>query len=100
MHNPVRYYELSAKADQDIDEIFEYTEKEFGFDQAVKYVSEFESAFQLITEFPESGKKRNEIKKGLRSFPISSHIIFYRIFKNKIRIVRVLHGIRDLPNFI
>jgi len=96
----VRYYELSTKADHDIDDIFDYTEKEFGFDQAVKYVSELEPVFQLIANYPKSGKKRDEIKIGLRSFPISSHIIFYRIFKHKIRIVRVLHGSRDLPNFI
>jgi len=94
----LKYYELSAKADHDIGSIFDYTEKEFDFNQAVKYVSEFEPVFQLIAAFLESGKKRDEIKIRLRSFPISSHIIFYRIFKQKIRIVRVLHGSRDLPN--
>lgn len=30
----------------------------------------------------------------------NSHIIFYRICTDHIRIVRVLHGSRDLPQFL
>ncbi|MDN5212812.1 type II toxin-antitoxin system RelE/ParE family toxin [Fulvivirgaceae bacterium BMA12] len=66
-----RFYELSAEADQDIDAIFDYTEIEFGFDQAVKYVSEFEDFFEQLLHNDELGKKRDEIKAGLRSFPKS-----------------------------
>lgn len=96
----VRFYELSEKADQDIDDIFVFTENKFGTDQAVTYVSEFDDVFKLLSTHPNSGKMRNEIKTGLRSFPHSSHMIFYRIFEDKIRIVRILHGSRDLPNFL
>ncbi len=100
MPGSVLFYELSEKADQDIDDIYVFTENKFGVDQAVTYVSEFDAVFKLLTTHPESGRKRNEIKTGLRSFPHSSHVIFYRIFEDKIRIVRILHGSRDLPDFI
>ncbi|MDP4680028.1 MAG: type II toxin-antitoxin system RelE/ParE family toxin [Cyclobacteriaceae bacterium] len=39
MSNSNRFYELSDQADQDIEEIFDYTEINFGFDQAIDYVS-------------------------------------------------------------
>ncbi|WP_363315644.1 type II toxin-antitoxin system RelE/ParE family toxin [Chryseobacterium sp. sg2396] len=48
---------------------------------------------------PYSGKKRNEVKSGLYSFPKDHHVIFYRILDDHIRIVRVLHGSRDIPNY-
>ena len=88
MFSSRRFYELSEKVDLDIDEIFDYTEKEFGLEQAVKYVSEFDTVFNQLIDNPKLGKKRNEIKDGLRSFPKSSHIIFYRILNDRIRIVR------------
>ncbi len=92
-------YELSLEADSDLEDIFDYTHKEFGFDQAVKYLTDLEDLFFKLAMQPEIGRKRPEIKIGLLSFPQESHIIFYRILSNKIRIVRVLHGSRDLPRF-
>ena len=48
---------------------------------------------------PKSGRERFEIRMGLRSIVQNSHVIFYRILKDRIRIVRILHGSRDLPSF-
>jgi len=61
------FYELSEASDQDIVEIFDYTADEFGFDQAVIYVSEFHDLFNLLLQNPEIGRSRDEIKTGLRS---------------------------------
>jgi len=89
-------FKLSLQAEQDIDALFDYTEKEFSFDQALTYVLEFEPIFQLLIRNPELGKVRDEIKPGLRSIPKEAHVIFYRIMKNHIRIVRILHSSRDI----
>jgi len=48
---------------------------------------------------PKLGSKRNGIRKGLRGFAQNSHVIFYRILKNRVRILRVLHTSRDLIVF-
>lgn len=93
------FYILSEIADKDLEDIFDYTMDEFGFDQAEKYLLEIENVFQLLIINPESGKKRDEIKQGLYSFLKDNHIIFYRILDNHIRIVRVLHGSRDIPKY-
>jgi toxin ParE1/3/4 len=92
-----RFYELSQNADQDIDEIFNYTHAEYGFDQAVNYLKELEEVFIQLQKNPQLGKKREKVKKGLRSIPKGEHIIFYRVMSDRIRIVRVLHGSRDVP---
>ena len=94
-----KIYILSEIADKDLEDIFDYTLDEFGFDQAEKYLLEIEEIFQNLIANPQIGKKRDEIKQGLYSFPKDNHIIFYRILDNHIRIVRVLHGSRDIPKY-
>ena len=93
----VKFYELSSEADRDISDIFDYTENEFGLDQAVAYVSAFDECFSQLLDNPELGRSRDEIRGNLRSLNYESHVVFYRILKDHIRIVRILHGSRDLP---
>jgi toxin ParE1/3/4 len=93
-------YELSPEADQDLEEIFDYTEREFGFDQAIEYLSGFDGILAKLLHNPELGKEREEIREGLRSLLKEKHAIFYRILGNRIRIVRILHASRDLRTFL
>ena len=99
MSNTSLGYILSEEADEDLEAIFDYTEREFDFNQAVKYLSELESVLNKLVLNPNIGRKRNEIKVGLLSISEQEHIIFYRIVNDIIRVVRVLHGSRDLPNY-
>jgi len=92
-------YELSIEADKDLEDIFDYTHDEFGSAQAVKYVSSFEDLFKMICRNPLVGRNRNEIREELRSISKESHVVFYRLLDHRIRVVRILHGSRDLPGF-
>lgn len=94
---PKNKYVLSREADNDLEKIFDYTFEEFGFNQAVKYLDEIDEVFVKIINTPEIGRSRNEIKKSVYSLPIGSHIVFYTIQIDYIRILRVLHGAKDLP---
>jgi toxin ParE1/3/4 len=94
------HYTLSKKTQEDIEAIYDFGFQKFGQDQAINYLIELRSYFDLLLQNPEIGKQRNEIRKGLYSFPYASHIIFYRIFRNHLRIVSILHGSRDLKNFL
>ncbi len=42
------------------------------------------------------GKKADNLEPGLRSFPLEDYVIFYRPLNNKIEIVRIVSGYRDL----
>jgi len=95
-HRLIRY-ELSLEADQDLSDIFDYTQTEFGQDQAIIYLRDLDDCFTTLLNHPESGRKRPEIREGLYSLASGSHVVFYRILADRLRIVRVLHGSRDLP---
>jgi toxin ParE1/3/4 len=93
-------YELSQAADKDLQEIYDYTAANFGSDQAIKYLSGLEELFSAMCTHPNIGRERNEIRKGLRCGSYVSHIVYYRVLNNRIRIVRVLHASRDIPKFL
>lgn len=100
MKSSVSSYVLSQFADEDLEEVFDYTMAEFGIKQAIKYVDEFEHKFSMLIENAELGRSRPEIKLGLRSILKDSHIIFYCIDGNRVRIERILHGSRDIIFFV
>lgn len=99
MTQPLGNYKLSLEAERDLEDIFDYTVREFGIDQAITFVSDFEGVFMNLVVNPELGRKRNEIRIGLRSFAKENYTIFYRISKSHIHIVRILHGSRDIIKF-
>lgn len=97
MPDNIKHYVLSDAADLDIDAIFDYTEREHSFNQAIKYLLSLENVFESLVINPRIGRARNEIKLGLFSIAEQEHIVFYRILKNHVRVVRVLHGSKDIP---
>ena len=93
-------YELSVDADNDLSDIYDYTTEHFGASQAVQYLIRLEQVFDSLCSNPKTGRERNDIRKGLRSISHESHTIFYRIMKDCLRIVRVLHASRDIIRFL
>jgi toxin ParE1/3/4 len=63
---------------------------------ADRVLDEIERVCGVIANYPEIGRARPEISRGLRSFVAMSWVVFYRIEDGTIRIVRVIHGARDL----
>ncbi len=90
-------YILSNEADIDLDEIFDYTQKEPGFEQAVKYLTNLEETFHKLCDYPNLGRVRSELRDDLHSIVIGRHVVFYSVLKKHILIVRILHQSRYLP---
>lgn len=90
-----RRYFIAPLAKTDLENIKAYTINEWGLDQAVNYLTNFEKRFEWLVENPELGKNRDDIIASLRSFPEGKHIVFYRISGNDIEIVGVPHQTQD-----
>ena len=54
-----------------------------------------EVADKLAT-WPEMGRARPDLRPDLRSFPIGTHVVYYRVLPDALEVVRVLHGRRDV----
>lgn len=96
----ISHYLLSTDAEADLSDIFDYTEREFGGAQASEYLLELDAVFNQLIINPKLGRERSEIRAHLRSMLHTSHVIFYRIRTDHIRIVRVLHTSRDIARFL
>jgi toxin ParE1/3/4 len=65
---------------------------------AERFAEEIQAKSQILSQFPEMGRSREELAHRLRSFPVGKYILFYRPVKDGIAIIRVLHGARDIPS--
>lgn len=68
---------VTAKAEQHLDEIEEY----IGLDipsAAVDFVSRLTERFQELAESPGIGRKRDDLRHGMRSSRVGEYLIFYR----------------------
>jgi len=67
---------------------------------AHKFIARFKEAVELVAEIPGVGRLRPEYGiEGLRFWPIQGfrkYLLFYEILQDRIRLLRVLHGHRDL----
>lgn len=89
---------VSEPAKLDINDIYEYSILEFGWDRTVLYLMEMEEVFYSITQHHQLGTKRMYIANDVFAIPFQSHVIFYRINSDsQVVIVRILHGSRDIP---
>jgi toxin ParE1/3/4 len=42
------------------------------------------------------GRSRDDLRPGLRSFPVGQHVIIYTIEDEDVEILRVFHGRQDI----
>jgi toxin ParE1/3/4 len=93
-------YRLSEEAQNDLRVITRYTKENWGNKQAKRYLVELAAGCENIARSSKLGKARDEIEKGIRSFPVARHIIFYRVVTECIEIARVLHASMDIKRHL
>ncbi len=88
-------YKLSPLAESDLHEIITSTIKTWGNVQAKVYAESLDSALIKLAQYPDFGRKRDELYPNARSFPIEKHIIFYQVIEAGIEVARILHQRMD-----
>jgi toxin ParE1/3/4 len=88
-------YELSARADHDLTEIYVYSYREFGEQAADNYLMALHDCFTLLAHQPDMGRSIEYVRRGYFRFEHAHHTIFYIKIQTTIRIMRVLHERMD-----
>ena len=65
-------------------------------DRATSFVDELEQKAALAAKRPESFRDRSDLSPGLRAVRHGRYLIFFRELSEEVRIVRVLHGARNM----
>lgn len=88
----------TPEADSDLDDIWYYFATKTGsVETADRLVDSITDRVYLLATHPNIGRARDEdLRPGLRSFPVGEYVIIYRIQDEDVLILRVLRGSRDI----
>jgi toxin ParE1/3/4 len=99
----VSAFTLSSRAEQDITEIADYLARE-SLDAAVRFYDQVPVALSSLARNPGMGKPvllKDPTLTGVRIWRIDGFprvLVFYHATQRGIRVVRVLHGARDIDS--
>ena len=68
--------------------------------RAQSFVAELQEKTKKILEWPAGFQARDDISPGLRSAVHGRYLILFRDLQTEIRIVRIVHGARNLRELI
>ena len=88
-------YKFSNKAADDLSSIYEYSFLNFGVKQADTYIEKLEITLDNLSDSPFQGRNCEDLAIGLRRYHFQQHTIYYRIKKNYLFIIRILHQQMD-----
>jgi toxin ParE1/3/4 len=88
----------SPQADSDLDSVWQYVASETGnLEIADRLIDSITERFLLLATYPNIGRRRDDdLRPGLRSFPVGQYIIIYRLRDGDVLILRVLRASRDI----
>ena len=86
---------LRQAAEQDLEEIWLYSFKRWGKQQADDYISALLNRLQWLAEHPNAGKLRPDVEPGYCYFPEGRHLIFYQLQAEDIEIIGIVHQSMD-----
>lgn len=81
-------------ADQDLEDIWFFVAQD-NPEAADRLLDRIEESVKLLAENPRLGPARPDVAPELRYHPVGNYLLLYRIIKNGIELVRVVHGARN-----
>ena len=91
-----RICRFTVLASRDLESILDYLAEQSSIDAAESFLEKVNQTCQNLVTFPSLGRSRNELFPGIRSLPIDQHLIFYRLQKEEIEILRIVSGYQNL----
>jgi toxin ParE1/3/4 len=67
---------------------------------ADKFLDRIEERCRMLVAFPEIGAVREDIGPGVRVLTVDRYLVLYRARRDRVDIVRVLHGARDISDLL
>jgi toxin ParE1/3/4 len=91
---------LTPRAQEDLNEIWDYTVERWGLNQAETYTRQLGRDIAAVADRPSLGKECDRVRSGYRMYPSGSHVLFYRQTPDLVDIVRILHERMDYERYI
>ncbi len=59
-----------------------------------------ETACDRLRDFPMMGPSREDLRPNFRMLVMTGYVVLYRLFDDRVQIVRIVHGSRDLDSLL
>lgn len=86
--------ELTPKAEEDLEAIWDYSFKQFGVAQADEYIGRIAAVFDVLATH-DIGTQRAELGEDICSLPVEKHMIYFVSAHSVVTIIRVLSQSQD-----
>jgi len=84
----------TPRAEQDLEDIWFFVAQD-NPDAADRLLDRIEQSTKRLADNPHIGPARPDVAPELHYHPVGNYLLLYRIIKNGIEVVRVVHGARD-----
>jgi len=91
----MKRYRLTQLAQADIDSAWFHIARDRP-SAADRFVERLRSHFEALAISPFVGELRTDLAQGVRQSSVGSYVVLHRPTDDRIEIVRVIHGARDL----
>ena len=94
-------HRLAPQAKADLEEIAYYVFLQNGsLEIADRVIESISARFGLLAAYPRAGRRRDDLRPGMRAFPVGEYIVLYRAEGDDVLIQRVVRGSRDLETLL
>lgn len=93
-------YRLTPAAEGDLESIWAYTARQWGVEQADRYIDFLTAAFAELANSPQTAPACNHIRPGYLRWGVERHMIYFRVTDYGIAVIRVLHDRMDAPRHL
>jgi toxin ParE1/3/4 len=92
-------YILSPAAQADLGDIWDYSARNWGEEQADRYILAIRAACEALADGSKQGRAIDDIRPGYRKLAVASHFLFYRLTDTGlIDVIRILHQRMDIAS--
>lgn len=93
-------YRLTPAAERDLEAIWNHTLRQWGAEQANRYIDILAAAFAELAQSPKTVPGCDQIRPGYRRRSVERHMIYFRITTYGIAVIRILHDRMDSPRYL
>jgi toxin ParE1/3/4 len=87
------------QAETDLVEILDHVDRHSP-PAAERLATAIDDRCNLLGQFPEIGRTREELAPGLRSVVVDQYVLFYRVTPTAVELLRILRGARDIDTIM
>ena len=88
-------WKLSRQARKDLAELWQYSNRQWGPEQADRYIAGLQEACRKLADNPSLGRPIPEVPKEICQYRYGSHVIVHQMDGEQVHVARILHEAMD-----